>query len=476
MVTRQRERSLPRVALAAPPGRTTREATAVLSARGFELVEIALADAADADAAVIAYIPDGAPSPREASELLSTCRRAAEAGRPVVVLAAFPDAPEENRHERAAALGALVTHGAVLAPSPDVWFETVALLAWFGAPAGPRSAIVAPEGGLLRLEADALATEDAARGAPRVPLAGDSAGAPPVDAVLVDVGELPHPRPATVGPALVIPVRQRGEVVPDAPTGCLVGLRAALAACALAGLHAQRLAEGLGPAATTDMDVEVNRTRVAKSLARSVDRLGDHECKLLLSAYGVPVTRQGVASTPSAAVRIAQTCGFPVEMKPWDPKTASEGAGGPVVRDVVNAPDVRRAYAQLAADSGETGESAVIVRVTPPGGRTVSVRCERQGSLGWIVVVDIPGLPAPLAAPCPLRVVDAWRIAGVLEASRAGEAVLDRTAFAQLLRGVSFAAVDSASRLASLELGRVVVAPEPEGAVVVDCRAKLVLE
>src|SRR5262249_33290651 len=151
------------------------------------------------------------------------------------------------------------------------------------------------------------------------------------DLVLVD-GRLETPTGDRSGRALVVPVVARAELMPPDGRTPLVGLRAALAAAGHAARHAERLRQGLGPAPAAEVKkLKVDRARADKACAGAGDGLGDQETKLLLSAYGVSVTRQAVAATPSAAVRYAQQLGWPVEVKPWDPAQPAEHAGGVVI-------------------------------------------------------------------------------------------------------------------------------------------------
>src|SRR4029077_5860327 len=100
-----------------------------------------------------------------------------------------------------------------------------------------------------------------------------------------------------------------------------------------------RIEVGLGPApreATAELGIDSEL--LARQLAKleGYARVGDHETKLLLRAYGVPVTRQVVATTPSAAVKGARRVGFPVELKPWGNDVATEPGGCPVERGVTS--------------------------------------------------------------------------------------------------------------------------------------------
>jgi len=476
------------VALAGVAGAAEADAGRVLAARGFVVERVGAAAAArqiDAalagGAAVIAVSLADAPEPAAAVELSVACRAAAEAGRPVVLWVPVATFTGRGGVERAAALAHLRAHGAIVVADPDAWVETIALLARAGLPAGPRTAVVAPPGTWLEAAARALAAEVEGSGGRGPALSAVAADAGPADVVLVDRSIADQVPASRAGRALVVPVVPRGELAADDDGDGLVGLRAALAAVAAAGRAAERITAGLGPAPVAARDeLEVDEDRLRRQIDKiggSDRRLGDHEAKVLLAAYGVPVTRQAVATTPSAATRIAKKAGYPVEIKPWGPDVPSERAGCPVERGIATAADVRRAFLAVLGAAGlpvtEGDGAAVIVRETPPPGREVTASVTRLGPLGWTVVVEVAGIAAPLAAPAPLRLVDATSLAAAVTATRAGEPEPDRVALANVLRRASHLAVDHDARFERLDLGRIVVGSKGGKTVVVDADVTL---
>jgi len=420
---------------------------------------------------VIAWALDAAPGAAAAVELAEACAQAAAAGRPVCLLAPSPRGSGRAAVERAAALAYLRAHGAALAHDVDAWLEATVLLVRFGLPRGPRAAVIAPPGSWIEAQALAIAAEAELAGA-RSPLAAADDPADPTDAVLYDPTLGTPPRQL---PALHVPVAARAELAGDAIA--LYGARAALAAVAILGRAAERIAVGLGPApraASAELSIDADRLRRQLDKLGAEPRIGDHETKVLLSAYGVPITRQAVAMTPSAAVKLARRAGYPVELKPWGHDLPTEPAGCPVERGVSSDALVRKAFATVLAAAGRQSEgAAVIVRETPPAGRDVAVSLLRLPSLGWTVVLDAPGGAPVAAAPAPLRLIDAQALAAQVGASRAGEPDLDRAGLANLLRRASHLVVDLDARLAGVELSRVVVGGRGARTLVVDAHADL---
>jgi hypothetical protein len=419
---------------------------------------------------VIAWALDAVPGGALAVELAAVSARAAAGGRPVCLLAPPPRGTGRVAIERAAALAYLRAHGAAVGHDVDAWLESVVLLVRCGLPAGPRAAVIAPPSSWLEAQALALAA-DAELGGARSPLAGPDE---PTDVVLYDPA-LGAPPAST--PGLHVPVAARGELADQ--TALLYGARAALGAIAVLGRAAERIAVGLGPApSAASAELSIDRERLDRQLARlggDQRRLGDHETKVLLAAYGVAITRQAVATTPSAAVKLARRAGYPVELKPFDHDLPSEPDGCPVERNVASDAMVRAAFATVLAAAGRTGGTGdgagVIIRETPPPGRELAVSFLELPSLGWTVVLDTQGQIA--AAPAPLRLIDAQILAGHVAASRAGDPDPDRGGLANLLRRASHLVVDLGDRLARLDLPRVIVGGRGARTLVVDAVTEL---
>ncbi|HTM19036.1 MAG TPA: acetate--CoA ligase family protein, partial [Kofleriaceae bacterium] len=463
-----------KVVVAADDALMGSDAARAVAARGLACDSRPLAELIDTSTApsgVIACAPLEPLGPAAAAQLAPLCSRAARGRGALVLLAAWGRAPGRQAIERAAALACLRAAGAVVCDDPDVWLETVMLLAAHGLPGGPRVAVVAPPGSWLAASAAAMAGESA--GARPPPVARDAGKLGPTDIALVDRTALADDTDR-VGGTLIVPVVGRAELVGDDRRVPLVGLRAALGAAVAAGRLSERLAGGLGPAPAEEADaLGPDEARFARQLARLSGRAGDHETKVLLSAWGVRVVRQAVAGTASAANRIAKKAGYPVEIKPWSSTAPSEAEGCPVERDLHTAADVRRAFAAVARAADLPAGAPVIVRETPPPGRELRVRILRVGELGWTVIADAGGAAAPLAAPAPLRPVDAHELIRLVEATRADDPEPDREAAADLLVRASHLVVRHQQALVELELGRVLVCRKGEGALVVDARAIL---
>lgn len=472
----------PRVAIAIDDATAANDITLILNARGLTTDPMPLEQISDIDefgARAVAYAPGEPPNPALSARIAPLCRDSAVSGRPVVMLCAFPHGRGKNVWLRAASLAYLRAWGAIVCTDPDEWLETVCLIAGYGLPGGSNVAIVAPEGSFLSASATSLANEAELVGDRFPSIATTPGRLEPVDIALVDRAALSPSTPERVGRAMIVPVVGRAELLADDERIPLVGLRAAMAAAGAAGRLAKRLQAGLGPATTGRDDPRVlddlqpDLERFERQIEKLDTRAGDHEAKVLLKSWGIPITRQAVATTPSAATRVAKKAGYPVEVKPWGPDQLSERDGCPVERELYTAADVRRAVANVAKAAGLPLGAPVIVRETPPPGRAVSARIVRVGALGWMVGLDVSGNLAPVAAPAPLRAEDAAGLTRAVEASRAADPAPDRDTLANILTRASHLAVYHQNVLDALYLHHVTVTSKKRDSVVVDAQAVL---
>jgi hypothetical protein len=449
----------PRVLVVAPAALAA-DVVAVLKARGLDAAAALQPDSVDES--IVAWAVAESPDLATAARIATTQRTSAQ---PLLLLSPPVRRGGRGSVDRAAAAAYLRSFGVAIVDDPDTWIEAIALLAYHGAPRGARIAIVAEPGSWM--EASALALDGDGT---RPPMSTLLSSIEPTDAVLVDARA---PAPTSAVQVIVVPVCPRSELA-QSPRW-LIGVRSAATAATVIGRAVERAALGRGPAArSASAELDIDRERMERQLGkinRFEKRLGDHETKVLLAAYGVPITRQAVATTPSAAVALAKRVGFPVDIKPWGNDLPSERTGCPIELDVRTASQVRRAFSAVLGGRSET-EPAVIVREAPSAGREISARIEVLPSVGLTVIVEAAGLP-PAAAPAPLRLTDATLLSHHLIATRAGEPDPDRVALANLLRRASHLAADLEARITVLELSRIVVGTRGDRTLVIDAAIEL---
>ena len=205
--------------------------------------------------------------------------------------------------------------------------------------------------------------------------------------------------------------------------------------------------------------------------------LTEAEAKALAAAYGIPVTRQAMASTAEEAVAAAAAIGFPVVLKGVSRAVVHKSDLGLVKLNLADAAAVRAAFAALPAIPLEgalvqemaRGEAELILgaRWEPGFGPLVLV-----GSGGVLVEVlrDVQLAPAPLRQVDALAMLRRLRLWPVLEGVR-GRPALDVAAAADALVRLSFLAADFGPRLVEMDVNPILL--RAEGATAVDARATI---
>src|SRR3982750_2582635 len=74
------------------------------------------------------------------------------------------------------------------------------------------------------------------------------------------------------------------------------------------------------------------------------------EGKLVCDAYGIPVPKEGVATSAAEAAKIASDMGFPVVMKIVSPDILHKTEAGGVVVGVKDSADAEKSYAAILAN------------------------------------------------------------------------------------------------------------------------------
>ncbi|SDE66859.1 Acyl-CoA synthetase (NDP forming) [Blastococcus fimeti] len=141
-----------------------------------------------------------------------------------------------------------------------------------------------------------------------------------------------------------------------------------------------------------DVDEDAARTLVRGALASAPAgrELDDDELIALLGAYGVPLLRTRTVSDPEAAVAAAAEIGYPVVLKSTAPWLRHRADLGGVRLDLVDADDVRTAYAAIPS-----GDPVIVQEMAAPGVATV-VEIVDDPSFGALVSFGVGGVATEL--------------------------------------------------------------------------------
>ncbi len=231
-----------------------------------------------------------------------------------------------------------------------------------------------------------------------------------------------------------------------------------------------------------------NKTAVRRILdqvkAEGRTALTAPEGKAVCDAYGVPVPKEGVATTASDAAKLATKIGYPVVLKIVSPQILHKTEAGGVLVGAKSAADVRRGFATIMASARKYNKKAELLGVQVQqmvgGGQEVIIGAVTDPSFGKLVAFGLGGVLvevlkdvtfrlAPASKDDALSMLDGIAAAAVLKGVRGAEGV-NRAALATVIRNVS-QLVGDFPEIAEMDLNPVFASKK--GAIAADVRIVL---
>ena len=182
--------------------------------------------------------------------------------------------------------------------------------------------------------------------------------------------------------------------------------------------------------------------------------LSEHESKLLLQSFGVPVAREELAADADAAARAAAGLGFPVALKLCGAAIAHKTERDLVRLGLASEDAVREAARDLLGRARpEDGEVGLLVAEMVRGRRELIAGLVRDPQFGPCVMLGLGGILTEalgdvVFAGAPLSEAEARELPGRLQAGHLltqpfrGEPAVDAGALASLLVGLGRLAVE----------------------------------
>ena len=212
--------------------------------------------------------------------------------------------------------------------------------------------------------------------------------------------------------------------------------------------------------------------------------LSEIESKELLAGYGIPVTRDLVATSRAEALAAARSIGYPVVMKILSRDIGHKSDLG-LVKVGLSSPDaVEAAFAELTGRAGGVAPSAsvegVLVSELASGIETV-VGLTRDSVFGPTVMFGLGGVLVEILGDVSFRVppfppsearsmIGEIRGARVLQGAR-GVPAVDLDALVAVVMGVQRLALDLGGRVREVDINPLM--SRPDGAVAVDALVTL---
>jgi acyl-CoA synthetase (NDP forming)/GNAT superfamily N-acetyltransferase len=199
----------------------------------------------------------------------------------------------------------------------------------------------------------------------------------------------------------------------------------------------------------------------------------------LLNSCGLPILTTRAVFSADEAAAVAESLGFPVVLKARAGELVHKSDVGGVVISLTSGSAVREAYEEMSKRLGGQMGGAVIQPMAKAGVEAI-VGLTVDPDFGSVVMVGLGGVMTdvlgdrafavpPIDAGAGLAMVGSLRAAPLLDGFR-GAPPVDKQALAALVELVSRVA-EEVPELVELDLNPVIVTPE--GALIVDCKARL---
>ena len=193
-----------------------------------------------------------------------------------------------------------------------------------------------------------------------------------------------------------------------------------------------------------------NKTGVRRILdqvkAEGRSSLTAPEGKLVCDAYGIPVPKEGVATSAAEAGRLASGMGFPVVLKIVSPQILHKTEAGGVLVGVKSAAEVEQGFATIMANAQRYDAKAKLLGVQVQqmlsGGQEVIVGAVTDPSFGKLVAFGLGGVLVEVLKDITFRLAPASREDAL--------SMLDGIAAAEILKGVRGAPAVNRDALAAL--------------------------
>jgi acetyltransferase len=207
--------------------------------------------------------------------------------------------------------------------------------------------------------------------------------------------------------------------------------------------------------------------------------LSEHRSKQILKRYGIPVTREALATSADMAVRLAGDLGYPVALKVQSAEIAHKTEAGGIRLNLGSDDEVRSAYDQILDNAERFAPQAevegVLVQEMLEGGVEVIIGATKDPVFGHAIMFGLGGIfvetlrdvsfrIAPLTRRDAEEMIEEIRGHCVLMGAR-GRPAADREAIVDAIARVSRLVTDHRDDIAELDINPLVVFPKGAKAV-----------
>jgi acetyltransferase len=244
----------------------------------------------------------------------------------------------------------------------------------------------------------------------------------------------------------------------------------------------KRVSDGFGEklAVTADQSTLVNNLKRESGII-----LSESKSKILISGWGIPITREALAENAGDAARVAAEIGYPVALKVDSPDILHKTEAGVVRLGLSDAAQVTAAYDEIMSGAARSVPGAqingVLVQEMVAGGVEVIVGVSYDEQLGPVLLFGTGGVMVevyndvalrhcPVTRPEALDMINQVKGSRLLKGFR-GAPLADVDALADVLVQVSQMAAQLEGTLSELDINPLMVLPEGQGVKAADALA-----
>jgi acyl-CoA synthetase (NDP forming) len=243
--------------------------------------------------------------------------------------------------------------------------------------------------------------------------------------------------------------------------------------------------ENRAKGSTAHRTVSEDATNKAKSIIKAAggQALTETAGKQVLALYGIPVTREGMATSATEAASLAQSIGFPVALKIVSPQIMHKTEAGGVVLNVESEDETRAAFERIMSNVRRYAATAelqgVSVQEMVKGGQEMIVGMTRDPQFGPGILVGLGGIFVEVLKDVALNVppidsegaramIDSLKGKALLYGTR-GTKPADLDALVDTLQKFSQLCVDLKDDVKEIDINPLVVFEDGKGAKALDC-------
>ena len=224
-------------------------------------------------------------------------------------------------------------------------------------------------------------------------------------------------------------------------------------------------------------DDSISAQKADDLLANGDKSLSEHQSKALLGLYGIPVTREQVATSAREAARMAEEIGFPVVLKIDSPDILHKSEAGAIRLNVDSPEAATRFYDEIIANAQTHDTNAringVLVQEMIRGGTEVIIGMSQDPQFGPTVAFGLGGIfvevlkdislrVAPLSTSDAEQMVKEIKGYQILQGVR-GKKPSDIAAIVDVLLRISRLAQDCKDTITEIDINPLIVFDEGRG-------------